>query len=88
MGDTSEDESQTHTSDSSTPVSSAAGEPTVTVTLSQLSSLVGKAVVEALPGILPQLSSVLSPSRSADDSKIKYADPEKFTGAKGQDAGA
>ena len=88
MGDATEDESETHTSDSSTPVSSAASEPTVTVSLSQLSSLVSKAVVDAIPGILPQLASVLSPSRPAEEPKIKYADPEIFTGAKGQDAEA
>ena len=86
MEDSATDESTSHSSDSSPPVSGASAEPTITVTLSQLSDLVSNAVVKALPGILPQLASVISPSRSADEPKVKYADPEIYTGAKGQDA--
>jgi len=81
-----DEEDESHSSDSSPNVSSDVPESTITVTLNQLSTLVSNAVVNALPGILPQLASVLSPSRSADEPKVKYADPEIFTGAKGQNA--
>ena len=88
MEDAETDKFHSHTSGSSPHVSDVAPDPMVTVSLTQLSTLVSNALVNALTSILPQLSSVLSPSRSADDPKVKYADPEKFTGAKGQDAGA
>ena len=65
-----DEEDESHSSDSSPNVSSDVPEPTITVTLNQLSTLVSNAVVNALPGILPQIASALSPSRSADEPKV------------------